>query len=258
VYVAYDDANVYVAAAVNEPSYACAAGQSASDGGGFPRGMPGGIFTIQRQGDCFCFAFGFRPRVPEVGRQLDEPWAWKGHYFDTDYLYVAHSSTNGDQLVQNWDAATKYRRWGYQTDNLPEHHSVTGGQVKIVRSGTTTTYETAIPRTQMPLFNPANMDACRFAFIIVNAEAASTTLYDTKEDMKQQMQYTRNYGVFDHWNKLLSSFGPSWVPLQPCQTRFAIEGGTPTAVNSAVQMNQAAVVVPLAAQRDRVFNRQRN
>jgi hypothetical protein len=45
------------------------------------------------------------------------------------------------------------------------------------------------------------------------------------------MQYARGYGVFDHWNKALSSFGPSWNALRPCQTQFGIEGG----VHSPVQ-----------------------
>jgi hypothetical protein len=228
VYVAYDDSYVYVAADVTEPNFGCAAGQSASDGGGLPRGMPGGIFTITRQGDAFSFAFGFRNRVPPTqvkGRDITEPWCWKGHYYDTDYLYTAHASTQGDKLVQHWDESSP-RRWGYQTENLPEHKDVPEGKVKIVRGGTTI-YECAIPRAQIELFDPSKMDACRFAFIIINGEAAGELYYDKKDDMNFNLQYTRAYGQFDHWNKFLSSWGPSWNGLGPCQTRFAIEGGTP-------------------------------
>jgi hypothetical protein len=194
--------------------------------GGFPQGLPGGLFTIHRQGDAVAFAFGFRHRVPSLGgRDLDHPWCWKGHYYDTDYLYTMHGSTLGDMLVQHWDEASP-RRWGYQTLNLPEHKKLPGSSVVINRGGTTV-YECAIPRSEMPLFDPSKMSACRFSFIIINNEqAALLPRYDGKEDMQYNMQYARGYGVFDYWNKYLSSFGVSWNPMQPCQTRFAIEGGT--------------------------------
>jgi hypothetical protein len=223
VYVAYDNTNVYVAADIKEPNYGCAAGQPGP--AGLPQGLPGGIYTITRQGDAFSFAFGFRHRVPQAkGRDVNESWCWKGHFYDTDYLYTAHGSTQGDMLVQHWDESSP-RRWGYQTDALPEHKKVTGGQVKINRGGTTI-YECSIPRGEIELFDPSKMDACRFSFIVINGETATDGWYDRKDDMNFNMQYARGYGVFDHWNKFLSSFGASWTPMSPCQARFAIDGGT--------------------------------
>jgi hypothetical protein len=223
------------------------------------------------------FSYGMRPRVTGAGgRDLTDPWCWKGAFYDTDYLYSAYGATQGDKLVQHWNEQP-VRRWGYQTENLPEHKYVTGGQVKINRSGGNTIYETAIPRSEMPLFDPSKMNACRFNFVIINLEWASMIWCDRKGDMEPNMQYSRGYGVFDHWNKFMSSYGPSWDPFSPAQTRYAIEGGTsnagqelpaqtPVVTNSggvsvsSGLVSQAATgrtVAPIAA-RENVFNRKRN
>jgi hypothetical protein len=226
VRLAYDDNFVYVGATVKEPRLSAGAGGASSLNGAFPAGLPGGLEIPMRTTDGIALGFGFRHRVPNLGgRELTEPWAWRGHYYDTDYLFMAHPSTQGDKLVQNWDADSP-RRWGYQTDPFPEHKYVTGGKATIANSGGTTTYEIAIPRSVMKLFDPSKMNACRFAFVVLNTEMASVGYLDKKGDMEFNMQYARGYGVFDHWNKYLSSFGPSWSPTEPAQTRWGIEGGT--------------------------------
>ena len=30
---------------------------------------------------------------------MDDPWAWKGSFYDTDYSFVAHVSTEGDRII---------------------------------------------------------------------------------------------------------------------------------------------------------------
>jgi hypothetical protein len=232
-YAAYDDNNIYFAADVKEPTFGNTSGAMTgpapditSPPDGYPRGFPGGIATIQRFGDAISIGLGCRPRVPHLGRQFSDPWCWKGQYYDTDYLYTLHASQSGDKVVQHWDGASP-RRWGYQTDQLPEHKLLSNAQIKIAR-GATTVYEAAIPRSLAPLFDPSKMDAFRLSFVVINGESASQGYYDVKDGMSMtcQMQYTWGYGVFDHWNKFCSSFGPSWVPMRPAQTRWGIEGGT--------------------------------
>jgi hypothetical protein len=131
---------------------------------------------------------------------------------------------------------------------LSEHHSVLGGYVKITRSGATTIYEMSIPKSgslnELALFDPSKMDRFRFSFVVGNGERAALTDYDVKEDMDNKMQYARGYGVFDHWNKYCSSFVESWVPMQPCQTWFGIEGGSPLAPEYAMPSDETPLFNP--------------
>src|SRR6202007_191560 len=132
---------------------------------------------------------GFRERVPSIGRQMGDPWAWKGSFYDTDYSFVAHSSTQGDKLIQIWGANTS-RRNGYQADAVPGIETVPGGVVKIARNETQklTLYEIAIPRRRLSLFNP-DSGRCRFGFILYNgANVAGGDL-----------AWSDVAGVFDYW-----------------------------------------------------------
>jgi len=106
VATAYDDANVYVTALVNEDQFHCLAGQPASISRNskklalpYKEGMPDGLRYITYCGNVLQFSFGFRDRVPGIGRQMDDPWAWKGSFYDTDYSFVAHVSTEGDRII---------------------------------------------------------------------------------------------------------------------------------------------------------------
>jgi hypothetical protein len=122
VYTAYDDANVYLAAAVHEEDFSCTAGspvvfnvQGKQTRLPYANGMPDGLNHVRFAGDSFSFAFGFRDRVPDWGRPMNDPWAWKGHFYDTDYHYVAHTTDEGPVLMRQWgprspSSATRRRR----------------------------------------------------------------------------------------------------------------------------------------------------
>jgi hypothetical protein len=219
VYTAYDDANVYLAAAVNEPELKCTAGQPSIKGRGEKKvtlpyviGMPGGLNHIANCGDSFEFAFGFRDRVPGFGRPIDDPWAWKGSFYDTDYCYVAHVSTDGDQLIRLWGADTT-RQNGYQTEAVSYIEPVPGGKIKITRDEDKklSLYQLAIPRAELKLFDPS-AGRCRFSFVLHNDENVAGGA----------MNWGDAAGVFDHWASS-GSFPPTWIQQTPCQTFFGIE-----------------------------------
>lgn len=217
VYAAYDDRFVYLAAAVQEPQLVNRSGQPATRRGRnetvtlpYRQGEPEGLEHIRFCGDSFFFAFGFRDRVPGLGRQMDDPWAWKGHFYDTDYHYVAHTSATGSKLVRQWGANTS-RRIAYQTAAVPGVGPVPGAQIRIERDETTqlTIYEMAIPRTELQLFDP-RAGRLRFGFQLVSNEIG------------WPLQWSAAAGVFDYWTGS-GSFSPSWVSVLPCQTFFGIE-----------------------------------
>ncbi|MBE0537685.1 MAG: hypothetical protein IH624_18630 [Phycisphaerae bacterium] len=217
VYTAYDERNIYVAAAVREPQLVCRAGQPVTRRGRtevvtlpYRMGEPEGLEHIRNCGDAFFMAFGFRDRVPGWGRQMDDPWAWKGHFYDTDYQYVVHTSATGPQLIRQWGADTS-RRTAYQTAAVPGVGPVAGAQVKIQRdeAAQLTVYEMAIPRDQLKLFDPA-AGRLRFGFVLSSGEIG------------WPLQWASAAGVFDYWIGS-GSFSPSWVSVLPCQTFFGIE-----------------------------------
>jgi len=219
VYTAYDDTNVYLAAVVHEDQFRCLAGQPVSIGQNatkislpYREGMPDGLNYITRLGNVFQFSFGFRDRVAGIGRQMDDPWAWKGCFYDTDYSFVAHVSTKGDQLIRIWSPDGS-REDGYQTEAVPGIGPVPGGKVKITRdeSQKLTIYEIAIPRHELALFDPAG-SRCRFGFILYNCEHTAGG----------SMNWSDAAGVFDYWRSS-GSFPPTWDQRLPCQTFFGIE-----------------------------------
>ncbi len=216
VYTAYDDRNIYIAAAVNEAKLSNEAGRPARRGKAtlpYRQGVPDGLEYIRNTGDTFLFSFGFRDRVPGWGRQMNDPWAWKGHFYDTDYHYAAHVSTDGPQLVRQWGPDTG-RRIAYQIDPIPGVGPVAGAKIQISRDEALqiTTYEMAIPRSEIALFDPAK-ERLRFGFVLANDEGAGTG---------GVLQWSQTAGVFDHWRSS-GSFGPSWSSVLPCQTFFGIE-----------------------------------
>jgi hypothetical protein len=81
---------------------------------------------------------------------MDDPWAWKGCFYDTDYSFVAHVSTKGDQLIRIWSPDGS-REDAYQTEAVPGIGPVPGGKVKITRdeSQKLTIYEMAIRDTTL-------------------------------------------------------------------------------------------------------------
>ncbi len=173
-------------------------------------GEPSGLEHIRFCGDAFFFAFGFRDRVPGWGRQMDDHWAWKGHFYDTDNHYAVHTSSTGPQLVRQWGADTP-RRIAYQTAAVPGVGPVPGAQVRIERDETAelTVYEMSIPRAELKLFNP-EAGRLRFGFNLVSNEVG------------WPLQWASAAGVFDYWIGS-GSFSPSWVSVLPCQTFFGIE-----------------------------------
>jgi hypothetical protein len=219
VYTAYDDTDVYLAAVVHEDQFRCSAGQPVSMGRNatkitlpYKEGMPEGLQYITGCGNVFQFSFGFRDRVAGIGRQMHDPWAWKGCFYDTDYSFVAHVSAEGDQLIRIWSPDTS-REDGYQTEATPGIEPVSGGKVSITRdeSQKLTIYEIAIPRRELALFDPA-AGRCRFGFILYNCEHVADG----------SMNWSDAAGVFDYWRSS-GSYPPTWNQRLPCQTFFGIE-----------------------------------
>jgi len=210
VYTAYDDKNVYIAAAVNEPRLSCSAGQLSRPGLPYRKGMPDGLDHISLCGDVLLIAFGFRDRVPNWGRQMNDPYAWKGHFYDTDYQYAAHVSTDGDMLIRQWGDSTP-RRTAYQTEAVPAVGPVPGSAISIRRDEASklTIYEIAIPRTELRLFDPLTAERLRFGFVLANDERQGFN----------GLNWGEAAGVFDHWASA-GSYGPSWIARVPCQTFF--------------------------------------
>jgi hypothetical protein len=218
IYTAYDDDFVYIGAAVHEQYFHCSAGLPFTATLGnvttilpYLQGVPDGLRFVTECGSVFQFSFGFRDRVPNAGRQMNDPWAWKGIFYDTDYSYVAHASAQGDQLIRIWGPDTS-RRNGYQTESAPEIGVVLGGLILISRNDTTniTLYEIEIPRRQLALFDP-DSGRCRFGFMLYNSELRGGPL-----------NWSDIAGVFDYW-KTAGSFPPTWRARTACQTFFGIE-----------------------------------
>ena len=219
VATAYDEVNVYVTAVVKEDQFRCSAGQPVMAGQKgkevvlpYKQGMPDGLHYITYCGNVLQFSFGFRDRVPGIGRQISDPWAWKGSFYDTDYSFVAHVSTQGDQLIRIWGPEGQ-RQDGYQTEAVPGIGPVPGGKVKITRDEgqKLSIYEIAIPRHELALFDPG-AGRCRFGFILYNSEQAAGG----------SLNWSDAAGVFDYWRSA-GSFPPSWTQRLPCQTFFGIE-----------------------------------
>lgn len=179
-------------------------------------GFPDGLGHPLLCGDGFAFAFGFRDRVPGWGRQMDDPYAWKGHFYDTDYHYLVHASTDGPMLVRQWAPGTT-RRGAYQADHVPGYGPVSGARVAVQRHEDLklTVYEVAVPRTELTMFDPRR-DHCRFGFLVFSDEPV--------ESGTKVLEWAAACGVFDHWRSA-GSFSPSYAYLLPCQTFFGIEEG---------------------------------
>jgi hypothetical protein len=220
VFTAYDDDNVYLAAAVNQAHFHCSAGKPIvrtiwNSNVTFPyrQCIPNELdFPTEDGDDLLQFSFGFRDRVPGIGRQMNDPWAWKGAFYDADYSFVAHTSTEGDKLIRIWGPDTS-RRNGYQTEAVPGIGPVEGARIKITRDDANqlTLYEIAIPRRQLSLFDPAT-GRCRFGFI----------LYSSKEIVGGVLPWSNVAGVFDYWQSA-GSFPPNWKYHLACQTFFGIQ-----------------------------------
>jgi hypothetical protein len=219
VYTAYDDDSVYIGAAVHEDDFHCSAGlpfAATTENGTvilpYLQGVPNGLHFATECGSVFQFSFGFRDRVPNAGRQIDDPWAWKGVFYDTDYSYVAHFSAQGAQLIRVWGPDTG-RRNGYQTESVPEIGPIPGALILISRNDKTklTLYEIKIPRRQLALFDP-DSGRCRFGFVIYSGELNNGV----------QLAWSDVAGVFDYW-KTPGSFPPTWRSHRACQTFFGIE-----------------------------------
>lgn len=217
VFTAYDDQFVYVAAEVFEDTLMNNAGSPAFINGfdtGYMLGMPGGLTHPRYTGDLLMLAFGFRDRVPGFGRQMNDPLSWKGHFYDTDYLYLAYTSTQGPQLIRQWGPETT-RMNGFQTDPVETIGFIPGGKIAINRDKTrqVTVYEIAIPRQEINMFCE-QQDALRFGFVLVNNEGAGSS---------GKLEWSEAAGVFDYWLNC-GSYVPTWDQYLPCQTFFGIAG----------------------------------
>lgn len=221
IYTAYDDANVYIAAAVNEDTLSNTSGQELKKGRRvtkytvpYKSGVPDGIQHIALTGCSLQFSFGFRDRLPGLGREMTDPWAWKGEFYDTDYSYAAHVSANGDQLVRLWGSDDNFRRDAYQTDKVPGVGPIDGAKIKITRNEDKklTIYELSIPRSELKLFDPT-AGKLRFGFVLNNDEGINRN---------NGLNWGEAAGVFDYWRNP-GSYPPHWLPRVACQTTFGIE-----------------------------------
>ena len=215
IYTSYDDDYIYIAAEVLEDTLMNTAGRKAMVNGvetGYIEGMPGGLMHPRYTGDILMLGFGFRDRVPGFGRQMDDPLAWKGQFYDTDYLYLAYTSENGSRLIRQWGADTP-RQNGFQTDPVEAVDSVPDSRIAIERDydTKTTVYEIAIPREELSLFCEQEQ-SLRFGFVLVNNEGAGTS---------GKLQWSEAAGVFDYWLNS-GSYAPTWDSNLPCQTYFGI------------------------------------
>jgi hypothetical protein len=219
VYTAYDDDFVYIGAAVQENHFHCSAGEPftaalANSTITLPylQGVPDGLRFITECGSVLQFSFGFRDRVPGIGRQTNDPWTWKGVFYDTDYSYVAHVSAQGDRLIRIWGPDTG-RRNGYQTEAVSGIGPVSGGLINITRDEETrlTLYEVAIPRRQIALFDP-NAGQCRFGFNLYNSDLPGSGA----------LSWSGAANVFDYW-QTPGSYPPTWKSHLACQTFFGIQ-----------------------------------
>jgi hypothetical protein len=213
LYAAYDDFTVHLAAAIDEDTFANRSGTVVYPGLPYREGWPDGLHHIRYSGDALALSFGFRDRVPGGGRQMADPWAWKGHFYDTDDAFVAHASTDGDRLARQWGSATT-RRTAYQTEVVPGVGFVPQATVVIRRdeAAKRTIYTIAIPRSELPLFAPAT-GRCRFAFQLAEDQPLHTG---------RSLDWAEIAGVFDYWYAA-GSFSPGWERALPCQTVWGIE-----------------------------------
>lgn len=163
------------------------------------KGEPDGIDHIALCGDVLQLVFGFRDRVPHVGRQVGDPRQWKGHFYDTDYQYAVYKDASGeDHVMRQWGPDTD-RRTAYQIDLVPYVSEPEGIQVKI----TDACYEVAIPRSEIKMFDE-NLAELRFDFML-----------------NGKFQWAVSAGVFDFW-KSNGSYSPSWTVTRPCQDYWGI------------------------------------
>ena len=164
------------------------------------KGEPDGLDHISFCGDVLQVTFGFRERVPHMGRQPGDPWEWKGHYYDTDYQYAVYKDACGeDHVMRQWGPDTD-RRTAYQIDLVPYVEEPEGVQVKITEK----CYEVAIPRSELDLLDP-EMGEFRFDFML-----------------NGKFQWAASAGVFDFW-KSNGSYSPSWTVTRPCQDFWGID-----------------------------------
>ncbi len=220
VYTAYDDDNIYLAAAVTEATFKCTAGEPVVKGRAakkvtlpYKQGEPDGLNHIRSCGDAFIFAFGFRDRDPNHGRQMDDPYAWKGIFYDVDNEYAVNMSTDGPQLTRLF-SPDGTRSTPYQTEQVPGVGPVEGAKIVIKRDEDKqlTIYEMSIPRRELSLFDPAR-GRLRFGFVATNSEQVGA---------QASLQYSQAAGVFDHWNSE-GSYSPSYMQSLPCQTFSGID-----------------------------------
>jgi len=217
VYTAYDARNVYIAAAVQEPELKNTAGTPVVINGvtlPYKNGVPDGLNHVRFCGEGLMFSFGFRDRVPNWGRQMNDPYAWKGNFYDTDYAYAANVMADGSaQLVREWGPDTG-RQTAYQTVAIPWVAEVPGAKIVIKRdeAAKLSIYELSLPRTELRLFDPSK-GRLRFSFLLYNNE-------NIGDD--GLLQWGEAAGVFDYWRSA-SSLTPSWMQVAPCQTFFGID-----------------------------------
>lgn len=203
-YTAYDEKYFYFAFAVNEPSL-----KQDSDGNLDGLGKPWWY------GDVFDVAFGFGERNKYSLRKAGDPWAWKGAYRDTDYVYILYKDRNGVDHFTRIRKPDSPRTTPFQLELsakfYPYMGEVEGAKVKITRNedAKLTLYEVAVPLAEIG--KPGGLDEnFRFGFVQRNNEGLGA------------LEYSKAAGVFDYWIGG-DSFLPTWENMHACTTWLGIE-----------------------------------
>jgi len=163
-------------------------------------------------GDCLELCFGFTDRQRDDYHKPDDPWYWKGMFHDVDYSIIQTRERADQPVLLSLYIPGFLWRTDFQTERMNTFDLLRTrkAQSRFVRDETanTTTYEIAVPRGHLRLFDPSKSHF-RMGFVYFNDEKVPP------------LQWARACGVFDYWANF-GSFLPAWQPFLACQTRWGV------------------------------------
>jgi hypothetical protein len=167
-------------------------------------------------------------------RAKDDPWAYKGHFYDNDYVFALN-----DPAGQIWRLGAPDARWrtpynwiiqckGGDASKFPRFVSdpdyeaskfydiVAKGGAKIAATDDGNgrrTVECAIPRSLIPEFQPIPGKPVRLSFILHQGASLDGTTYYEWSKVAGEFPFLKGFG----------SFQPSWQMLYPNQLSWGVE-----------------------------------